>query len=627
MPIFAWAMLVFALMVVFAFPAVILATLLLELERAFGWPYFTASAGGDPLLWQHLFWFFGHPEVYIIFLPAAGMVSMIVPTMAQTPLVAHRLVILALLAVGFLSFGLWVHHMFATGIPRVSLSFFQAASMAVAIPSGIQVFAWIATIAKGKVRLHTPALFILAFLFTFVLGGLTGVMVAVIPFDWQVHDTYFVVAHLHYVLFGGMVFPLFAALYYWMPYVSRNALSERVGRWVFGLTFVGFNVAFFPMHVTGLAGMPRRVHTYASYLGWDALNLVSTAGAFMIALGVLLFIVDVARRFRMSSEGNAGNVWNAGTLEWLPSGNYSNRSIPIVTSDYPLWQQPGLAEKVEAGAYYLPNAASGGRDTMVTSAFEARPQFLLRMPMPGWAPVIGALGTAAFFLLLTFKLVWPAVIGGAIGIAALLHWAWGLDPPADRAPVPVGGGLVLPLYASGPQSQAWWAMVVLMLVSGSLYGGLVFSYLFLWTSAPGFALPEAPPALAYPAAAAAMLAASSAAIAWAERRLEAGGSILPVAPAIALILGAWATLASAQRGVAPAENGYGAIVYAFLCVDGFFVAIAVVLALFALARGFAGRLDRVRRVTFDNAKLFWHYTVAQTLVGIVLVHGFPRTLG
>src|SRR5687767_5833712 len=458
MPIFAWAMLVFALMIVFAFPAVILGTLLLELERAFGWPFFSADRGGDALLWQHLFWFFGHPEVYIIFIPAAGMVSMIVPTVAQTPLAGYRLVILALLAIGFLSFGLWVHHMFATGIPRLSLSFFQAASMAVAIPSGIQVFAWIATFAKGKVRMSTPALFILGFFFIFVLGGLTGVMVAVVPFDWQVHDTYFVVAHLHYVLIGGMVFPLLAGFYYWMPYTSRNALSERVGRWVFWLVFIGFNVSFFPMHITGIVGMPRRVYTYPAGMGWDALNLISTVGAFTIAAGVLLFLVDVARRFRMSAEGNAGNVWHAGTLEWLPNGNYSSRSVPIVTSAYPLWDDPHMAQHVEEGRYYLPGSATGGRDTLVTSAVDATPQWVLRLPMPGWAPLVAAWFTAAFFFSLTFKLLPLAVLCAVIGIAALLHWAWQLDPPARHPPVDIGGGLRLPVYASGPSSQAWWAM-------------------------------------------------------------------------------------------------------------------------------------------------------------------------
>jgi cytochrome c oxidase subunit I+III len=623
MPVFAWAMLVFALMIVFAFPAVILATLLLELERAFGWPFFTAELGGDPLLWQHLFWFFGHPEVYIIFLPAAGMVSMIVPAMAQTPLVGQRLVVLALLAIGFLSFGLWVHHMFATGIPRLSLSFFQAASMAVAIPSGIQVFAWIATFAKGRVQMRTPALFILGFLFTFVLGGLTGVMVAVVPVDWQVHDTYFVVAHLHYVLIGGMVFPLFAAFYYWMPYTSRNALSERVGRWVFGLMFVGFNVAFFPMHLTGIVGMPRRVYTYQAEMGWGTLNLVSTVGAFMIAAGVLLFIVDLAKRFRMSAEANAGNVWNAGTLEWLPAGNYSSRSIPIVGSPYPLWDEPRLAEQVEAGAYYLPGAATGGRDTLVTSAADAKPQWVLRLPMPGWAPVFGAWFTAACFLLLTFKLVWPALACAVVAIAALFHWGWGLDPPADRPAVDIGGGLRLPVYASGASSQAWSAVVVLMLVAGSLYGCLLFSYLYLWIVSPGV-WPDAAPGPAYPLGAAVLLVLSSSAVWYANRGVARDGDCRALVLAVPLLAAAMALSIVAHRDLSPVQSAYGAIVHAVLMIDGFFAVAAIALALFALARRAAGRLDRVRRVTFDNARLFWHYVVAQTLVGLLLVHGFPR---
>jgi cytochrome c oxidase subunit I+III len=256
MPVYCWAMLVFAGMIIFAFPAVILGTALLELERSFKWPFFIAEKGGDPLLWQPLFWFFGHPEVYIIFLPAAGMVSMILPTMARTPLIGYRLVVLALVGTGFLSFGLWVHHMFATGMPQLSMSFFSAASMAVSVPSGIQVFAWIATIAAGHLRFTVPALFVLGFLFIFVLGGLTGVMVAIVPFDWQVHDSYFIVARLHYVLFGGMVFPLFAA-FYWVPYVSKKPLSEHLGRWVCGLLFVG-----------AMPGsMPRGIIFRASYPG------------------------------------------------------------------------------------------------------------------------------------------------------------------------------------------------------------------------------------------------------------------------------------------------------------------------------------------------------------------------
>jgi cytochrome c oxidase subunit I+III len=629
MPVFAWAMLVFAVMIVFAFPAVIVATALLELERAFGWPFFSADKGGDALLWQHLFWFFGHPEVYIIFLPAAGMVSMILPTMARTPLAGYRLVVLAIVATGFLSFGLWVHHMFATGIPRLSLSFFSAASMAVAIPSGIQVFAWIATLARARGRLQwgTPALFILGMLFIFVLGGLTGVMVAVIPFDWQAHDSYFVVAHLHYVLIGGMVFPLFAAFYYWLPYCSRHALSERLGRWVFGLMFVGFNVAFLPMHLTGLLGMPRRVYTYSAGLGWDALNMTSTIGAFTLAAGVALFLFDLVRKFRMASEDNAGNVWNAGTLEWLPNGNYSSRSIPIVESREPLWDQPGLAHDVKEGRYYLPNAPTGGRETIVTSALDARPQFLLRMPMPGWAPLVAAWFTAGFFLLLTVKLVVPALLCGAIAIGGLLHWAWGLDPAPLAEPVDIGGGIRLPSYMSGPQSQAWWAVVVLMLVSASIYGCSLFSYLYLWTISPELWPEDSPSGPGAALLAALLYVAASAAFGLANRFLKRNalattGALLVAA--LVLLPAAVGVQFASHAELSPSASAYGAVVYLIASLAGFYAFVCCALVLFVLARAAKGMVSPVRRVTFDNARLFVHYTAAQSIVGLLLVHGFPR---
>jgi cytochrome c oxidase subunit I+III len=279
MPVYAWAMLVIALMIVFAFPAIIAGTALLELERAYDWPFFIAARGGDPVLWQHLFWFFGHPEVYIIFLPAAGMVSTMIPSLVGARLVGHKAVVIALGAVGVVSFALWAHHMFTAGLSLWSSTLVSAASMIVAVPTAVQVFAWIATLWRGEVRFNAPMLFVLGFLFIFVLGGLTGVMVAVLPFDWQAHDSYFIVAHLHYVLIGGLVFPMFGALYYWLPLVNGHRLSERLARWVFGLMFAGMNLAFFPMHISGLLGMPRRVYTYSTEMGWDALNLASSIGA------------------------------------------------------------------------------------------------------------------------------------------------------------------------------------------------------------------------------------------------------------------------------------------------------------------------------------------------------------
>jgi cytochrome c oxidase subunit I+III len=299
MPIFAWYMLVTAGMIMIGMPAVIAADILLELERAFGMPFYDATRGGDPLLWQHLFWLFGHPEVYIIFLPAAGMVSMMLPSFARAKLVGYTWLALAAISVGFLSFGLWVHHMFTTGLPLLSLAFFSAASSAIAISMGIQVFAWLATLWDGKPELRVPMLFILGFLFIFTIGGLTGVMVAAVPYDWQMHDTYFVVAHFHYVLIGGMVFPLFAAFYYWVPLVTGRMMSERLGRWAFWLMFVGFNAAFLPMHVTGLRGMPRRIYTYSGNIGLNSLNLITSLFSFVFAAGVLVFLFDFFRHRRV----------------------------------------------------------------------------------------------------------------------------------------------------------------------------------------------------------------------------------------------------------------------------------------------------------------------------------------
>ena len=634
LPIYAWAMLVIAGMIVFAFPAIILGTLLLELERAFKWPFFIAEKGGDPLLWQHLFWFFGHPEVYIIFLPAAGMVSMIVPTIAQTPLVAYRLVVVALVATGLLSFGLWVHHMFTTGLPKVSVGFFSAASTAVAIPSGIQVFAWIATLASGRVKLTTPALFVFGFLFIFTLGGLTGVMVAMMPFDTQAHDTYFVVAHLHYVLIGGMVFPLFAAFYYWAPVASRRRLSERVGHWVFGLMFVGTNVTFFPMHLTGLIGMPRRVYTYPAEFGWDGLNLISTCGAFMIAAGVLLFVIDVARNFRITGEDNAGNVWNAGTLEWLPNGNYGTRSIPHVTSREPLWDQPNLADDVKAGAYYLPNAPTGGRETIVTSALDARPQYLLQMPGPSWPTVLAAVFTAAFFLLLTVKLVVPAVVCGVIAVGAVILWLWSTDPGPTRPPVDIGSGITLPVYATGPISHSWWGMVVLLLVVGTIFVSLIFSYYFLWTVNAGKWPPDevARPGAASFFAALILYAAASLAMAAASRKLRRDRPVallwlLPIG--IVLAFGAWGLdlKAHLDTGLRPDARAYGAVVYTFIAIQGICLTTTAIMGFYTMARRIAGMIDRERRVTFDNTMLFWQYTMSQGIAALVFVHISPRLLG
>lgn len=634
LPVFGWAMLIFAGMIVVAFPAVILATMLLEIERSFGWPFFSAGSGGDPLLWQHLFWFFGHPEVYIIFLPAAGLVSMIVPTMAGRPLVGYQLIVVALIATGFFSFGLWVHHMFATGIPNLSLAFFSAASMAVAIPSGIQFFSWIATIAsaKGRLRMTTPALFVLGMLFIFLLGGLTGVMVAVVPFDWQSHDTYFIVAHLHYVLIGGMVFPLFATFYYWAPMVSNKMLSERLGKWAFWLMFIGFNIAFLPMHLTGLLGMPRRVWTYPEGLGWETLNLVSTMGAYVLAAGVLVFIVDLIKNFRIG-EGGEDNPWNAGTLEWLPSDVYSTRSIPHVTSLEPLWDQPTLAKEVENGQHYLPNAPTGGRETIVTSPIDAKPQYVIQMPGPSWTHVLAAVFTAAFFLLLTIKVVIPALICAGIAVICCVVWVWELDQGPAKGPVDIGGGYRLPVYVTGAIGHGWWAMVVLMLVAGSLYIAYIFSYLYLWTvSADVWPQQETLlPALSSSAISAGLFIISAAFYWLSKRALPKPGS-RNVSNPLCVLIGATAlTLAVAneiytqwQVGLNPTDNSYSAMVYMGSILTGQLAFAIVIMTLFVVARMITGKLDRIRFASLENTQLLAYYTVVQGLLGLLLIHGFPR---
>jgi cytochrome c oxidase subunit I+III len=631
MPVYAWAMLVVGAMIVFGFPPIILGTLLLELERAFHWPFFVAARGGDPVLWQHLFWLFGHPEVYIIFLPAAGMVSMILPTMTRTPLVGYRWVVGALLGVGVLSFGLWAHHMFTTGMPHLSAGLFSAASMAVAIPTGIQIFAWLATLWRGKLRNAAPSWFLGGFLATFVLGGLTGVMLAVVPFDWQAHDTHFVVAHLHYVLIGGMVFPLFAGLYYWAPLVSGRRLSERMGKWGCGLMFAGLNIAFLPMHVTGMLGMPRRVHSYAEGLGWDALNMVSTAGAFVLAAGIAVVLIDVLLHLRFAGKVDA-NVWDAATLEWLPQDNYAARSIPRVESREPLWDRPQLAREVEEGRHYLPRTATGRRETIVTSPVDARPQYILILPAWSLLPLIAGAGTAAFFLFLTVKMLVPAAVGGVIALVAMWRWMWGNDQGAFHPPVDIGGGIELPVYASGPVSTSWWAMVVLIFVDATVFASLVFSYFYLWTvndawPPAGVALPAGP----WPIGAGIAWLLSGALLVAAGRALapvRRGALTVALAGAIVLMLAAFGADLWAwwQAGLRPSDHAFAAVVFAVLAWQALHVAALLFMTAYTLARSGCGLLDATRRVTFDNTRLFWSYMVAQGVAGILLVHGASRWL-
>ena len=616
MPVYVWAMLVFGVMIIIAFPSVILGTLLLELERAFNWPFFDPTRGGDALLWQHLFWFFGHPEVYIIFLPASGLVSMMVATMARTPLIGHSLIVLAFLATGFISFGVWAHHMFTTGMPNLSIGFFSAASMAVSVPAGIQVFSWIATFAVGKPRFNAPTLFLLGGLVTFVIGGLTGVMVAMVPFDWQAHDSYFIVAHLHYVLIGGMVFPMFAAFYYWTPMTSRRRLSERLGKRAFWLMFVGMQVTFLPMHLTGLMGMPRRVYTYLPGRDWEVTNLISTVGAFMLATGVLVFLVDLARNLRFTVDDDAGNVYGGGTLEWLPTGLYSARSIPVVKSREPLWDNPRLGEDVEAGRYFLPGSATGLRETIVTSPLRAEPQYLQIMPGPSAWPFLAALFTAGFFLLLTVQAYFPAFACGLLATLCVLRWLWETDRLVKEETVDVGAGILLPTYVTGPSSHGWWAMVILLVVTAMIFAMAVFSFFYLYGVHPSFWVEPAGRdrlAIVLPAYALAAGAALFARhmLARPQTQLWTPG-VLFLCAALALAAGIgidlWSWIAT---GLRPDASGQGAIVYALLSLETILAAVGLLMAAYIAARNSRGMIVRPRNNSLDLCVLWVVYAAGQ----------------
>ena len=631
MPMFCWAMLVFAVMIIIAFPAVILCTLLLELERAFNWPFFDPTRGGDPLLWQHLFWFFGHPEVYIIFLPAAGLVSMMVTTIARTPLVGYRLNVVALVATGFISFGVWAHHMFATGMPRVATGYFSAASMAVSLPAGIQVFCWIATLASGKIRWTTPALFIVGSIVIFTMGGLTGVMVGMVPFDWQAHDSYFIVAHLHYVLLGGMVFPMFAAFYHWVGMTSRHGLSERLGRWVFWLMFTGLHVTFLPMHLTGMMGMPRRVYTYLPERGFDLLNLISTIGAFIIASGVLLFLIDLARNLRFTTDHDAGNIYGAGTLEWLPTGMYSTRSIPLVKSRQPLWDDPEICDDVAEGRYFLPNSVTGLRETVITSPVNAEPQYLQIMPGPSPWPVGAAVATAGFFLSLTIQAYSFAVFSGIVAVACVLRWLWETDVPIRQKEADIGAGVMVPIAVTGPSSHGWWALNTLMVVMGMIGLMAVFSYLYLYGIHPEVWIDA--PSLWQTFGIASLLVAVIG-FSWLSRRLLAGhepgefpGQLpwLSAALAAACAAGAIWWDWSGWRGVGldPALTSQGATVFAMLAFQACSVVIGGVMAAYLGFRSGRGLITGPNNVTLDTVARYVGYIGLQGLAFALVLRLFP----
>jgi len=429
MPILLWEKLVLSFMVIFAMPSVMVASSLLLLDRLVGTHFFNHSEGGDVLLYQHLFWFFGHPEVYIIFLPGAAIISTLVPAFTRRRILGHTPIVLSVVATGFIGFGVWVHHMFATGLPQLSESFFTAASLMIVIPTAVQFFFWVATMWNGRIWLRLPMLWCFGFFFVFLIGGLSGVMLASVPLDTQVHDTYFIVAHFHYVLIGGALFPMFAGIYFWFPKMVGRMADETLGKWHFWLFFIGFNMTFFTMHFLGLRGMTRRVYTYLPEMHWGPLSALATAGVVFMTAGILVFLVNILRSMRMGKIAG-DNPWGDFSLEWAtssPPPSYNFVHIPMVNGRNPLWDGPidqplivGLRDDI--------------RETLVTHSLDTEPQHKDEDPGPSIWPFLTALTVSAAFIGSIFT-PWAVPIGAPPVVVTLIGWLW----PRGHSPAPLPG--------------------------------------------------------------------------------------------------------------------------------------------------------------------------------------------
>ena len=428
MPVFVWMGLVVQFLLAFSLPIITVGLFELLFDRRFHTLFFEAEGGGDPLLWQHLFWLFGHPEVYILILPAFGIISEILPVFARKPLFGYQFVVFSGLAIGFIGFGVWVHHMFATGLGPVANTAFGISTMIIAVPTGVKIFNWMGTIWKGDLHLTSPFLFSIGTVTMFVIGGLSGVTHAVVPADYMQTDTYYIVAHFHYVLFGGAIFGLFAGMYYWWPKIFGRMLNERAGKLHFWLMLVGFNLAFGPMHILGLQGMSRRIYTYSESLGLGVWNLVATIGAFTIAVSILVFLVNAIASFRRPRTGEA-DPWDARTLEWTtssPPPDYNFEEIPVVHHLDEFWHrkyaedEDGMPVPVPTGAApdHDPGHGGGGGHG-------------IHMPGPSYYPIIAALGFLPLGYGVTFggALWWLAGLGGALLLVGVYGWA--LEPSAE----------------------------------------------------------------------------------------------------------------------------------------------------------------------------------------------------
>jgi cytochrome c oxidase subunit I len=427
MPVFVWMGLVVQLLLAFSLPIITVGLVELLFDRRFGTHFFDPGAGGDPVLWQHLFWLFGHPEVYILILPAMGIVSEILPVFSRKPLFGYQFVVFSGIAIGFIGFGVWAHHMFAVGLGPVANTAFGISTMIIGVPTGVKIFNWLGTMWKGDLHFDTPMLFALGFVAMFIIGGLSGVTHAVVPSDYQQTDTYYIVAHFHYVLFGGAIFGLFGGVYYWWPKVFGRRLDERIGKLHFWLMLIGFNLTFGPMHILGLQGMPRRIQTYPTSLGLGFWNLVASIGAFTIALSILIFIVNAVSSVRRAAEHEA-DPWDARTLEWStssPPPAYNFEEIPVVHALDDFWHRKYAETE---GGRVIPVPAGGSGGAHAAHGDDHGGGHGIHLPGPSYYPFVAAIGMPLIGYGIIFAW-WLAVVGGLVLLAGLYGWA--LEPSAE----------------------------------------------------------------------------------------------------------------------------------------------------------------------------------------------------
>jgi cytochrome c oxidase subunit I+III len=636
MPLYAWAMLVTAFSILFAFTPLIVGSLLLELDRKIGTQFFNPAFGGSPVLWQHLFWIFGHPEVYIQFLPATGALAMIVPVFSRQRIIGYNFIVLAMVSTGFISFALWVHHMFAVGIPQVALGIFSAASIFIAIPTGVQIFAYLATILSGRPVWKTPFYFVIGFLVTFVLGGITGVMVGAVPFDWQAHDSYFVVAHLHYVLIGGVVFPIFAALYYWIPKYTGKLLDERLGRWNFWLMFIGFHVAFFPQHILGLLGMPRRYYTYPPDFGWDIYNIISTIGAFILAIGVFIFVVNFFYSKRYGEVAGA-NPWGADSLEWAlssPPLNYGFSALPIVRSRHPLWDQDDLAEGTERIKKIVHGFARWPlkwRGAMITSTLEGKPEEIFRVSGPSMWPFVTAVGLVTIFAAEIFALRAVSLLGIITLIIGIVGWNWpDTVPTTTEEEDAFAEKYDIPVRPYGSQVVSRSAMQLLILLIGIALTSFLFSYFYIRIENEVWPLDNIPlPNLLWPAIGTVFLLLNGGIVRWSLRQLrqeKQGQMRLGLAFGFLLELGALGTLLYdfSQLSYDWQVNAYASLMY---IIGGFLMLILLTglgINLFTQFWAWRGIYSAERTVAVGNTALYWTAVIFFWLVTVGVLYVSPH---